>query len=196
MEQIAQLILVAVVFLSLNLLGSSSLSGCVNIVSLQGYCLGLLPFFIHKEGFSGRGILLAVGMAALKGWLVPKVLMHAIREVKIRHEMEPLVGYVPSLLFGTVIVGLSFMLADRLPIPSSVRSGLLVPVSLATMMIGLFMTVSRLKALTQVLGYLVFDHVPTGWTMAGAAMVIASGLYLLHRERRIGRATTSEAIIE
>ena len=47
-----------------------------------------------------------------------------------------------------------------------------------------------------ILGYLVFDHVPTGWTMAGAAMVIASGLYLLYRERRIGRATTSEAIIE
>jgi drug/metabolite transporter (DMT)-like permease len=47
-----------------------------------------------------------------------------------------------------------------------------------------------------ILGYLVFDHVPTGWTMAGAAMVIASGLYLLHRERRVGKATTSEAIIE
>ena len=47
-----------------------------------------------------------------------------------------------------------------------------------------------------ILGYLVFDHVPTGWTMAGAAMVIASGLYLLYRERRIGKATTSEAIIE
>lgn len=47
-----------------------------------------------------------------------------------------------------------------------------------------------------ILGYLVFDQVPTGWTMAGAAMVIASGLYLLHRERRVGKATTSEAIIE
>jgi len=47
-----------------------------------------------------------------------------------------------------------------------------------------------------ILGYLVFDHVPTGWTMAGAAMVIASGLYLLHRERRVGKATTSEAIVE
>lgn len=158
MEQIAQLLLVSAVFLSLYLLGSSSLSGCVHIVSLQGYCLGLLPFFIHKEGFSWRGMLLAAGMAGLKGWLVPRVLLHAIREVKIRHEVEPLVGYVPSLLFGTVIVALSFILADRLPIPSGLRSGLLVPVSLATMMIGLFMTVSRLKALTQVLGYLVFEN--------------------------------------
>ncbi len=47
-----------------------------------------------------------------------------------------------------------------------------------------------------ILGYLVFDHVPNGWTMAGAAMVIGSGLYLLYRERRVGKATTSEAVIE
>lgn len=31
--------------------------------------------------------------------------------------------------------------------------------------------------------YLVFGDVPNRWTMAGAAVVIASGLYLLHRER-------------
>jgi drug/metabolite transporter (DMT)-like permease len=33
------------------------------------------------------------------------------------------------------------------------------------------------------LGYVVFGDVPNRWTMAGAAIVIASGLYLLHRER-------------
>jgi len=47
-----------------------------------------------------------------------------------------------------------------------------------------------------ILGYLVFDHVPTQWTMAGAAMVIGSGLYLLYRERQVGKFTTSEAVIE
>jgi drug/metabolite transporter (DMT)-like permease len=47
-----------------------------------------------------------------------------------------------------------------------------------------------------VLGYLVFDHVPNGWTIAGAAMVIGSGLYLLYRERQVGKSTTSEAAIE
>lgn len=33
------------------------------------------------------------------------------------------------------------------------------------------------------LGFLVFGDVPDGWTLAGGAIVIASGLYLLHRER-------------
>ena len=33
------------------------------------------------------------------------------------------------------------------------------------------------------LGFLVFGDVPNRWTLAGAGIVIASGLYLLHRER-------------
>ncbi len=33
------------------------------------------------------------------------------------------------------------------------------------------------------LGYLIFGDVPDHWTMAGSAVVIASGLYLVHRER-------------
>lgn len=47
-----------------------------------------------------------------------------------------------------------------------------------------------------ILGYLVFDHLPNRWTIAGAGMVVASGLYLLHRERRVGTATTGGAVIE
>ncbi|CAO3432322.1 DMT family transporter [Azospirillum doebereinerae] len=33
------------------------------------------------------------------------------------------------------------------------------------------------------LGYLVFNAVPDGWTFAGSAVIIASGLYTVHRER-------------
>jgi drug/metabolite transporter (DMT)-like permease len=47
-----------------------------------------------------------------------------------------------------------------------------------------------------IFGYLVFDHVPNGWTMAGAAIVISSGLYLLYRERKLGKTTTSEGVVE
>ena len=32
-------------------------------------------------------------------------------------------------------------------------------------------------------GYLVFGHLPDEWTIVGAAVVIASGLYVFHRER-------------
>jgi drug/metabolite transporter (DMT)-like permease len=35
-----------------------------------------------------------------------------------------------------------------------------------------------------VIGFLVFGDVPDGWTLAGGLVVIASGLYVLYRERR------------
>ena len=47
-----------------------------------------------------------------------------------------------------------------------------------------------------ILGYVVFDHIPNQWTVAGAAMVICSGLYLLYRERQLGKSTTSEGVVE
>jgi drug/metabolite transporter (DMT)-like permease len=37
-------------------------------------------------------------------------------------------------------------------------------------------------------GYLVFQQLPDAWTFAGAGVVIGSGLYVFHRERRLGVA--------
>ncbi len=46
------------------------------------------------------------------------------------------------------------------------------------------------------LGYLVFDHLPTAWTIAGATIVVGSGLYLLQRERKVGQFPASEGALE
>jgi drug/metabolite transporter (DMT)-like permease len=37
------------------------------------------------------------------------------------------------------------------------------------------------------LGWAVFGRLPDGWTFGGAALIIASGLYIWHRERRLHR---------
>jgi drug/metabolite transporter (DMT)-like permease len=42
-------------------------------------------------------------------------------------------------------------------------------------------------AWTTTLGFVVFGDVPNRWTLIGGAVVVASGLYLLHRERVRGR---------
>jgi drug/metabolite transporter (DMT)-like permease len=34
-------------------------------------------------------------------------------------------------------------------------------------------------------GFLVFGDIPNGHTLMGAAVVVASGLYLLYRERKV-----------
>lgn len=158
MEQLSQLLLAVVVFLSLYLLGSSSLAGCVRIVALQGVCLGLLPLAISEKGVTLSAVLLSGGMILVKGVVIPRVLNYAMREVKVRREIEPLIGFTSSLLIGALLIGVAFVLAERLPVPPGLRSSLLVPVSLATVMMGMLMMISRTKALTQVVGYLVFEN--------------------------------------
>lgn len=44
-----------------------------------------------------------------------------------------------------------------------------------------------------VVGYLAFGDVPDGWTLAGAAIVIVSGLIVFTRERQLGRVTETPA---
>jgi drug/metabolite transporter (DMT)-like permease len=43
-------------------------------------------------------------------------------------------------------------------------------------------------------GYLVFRELPDGWTMAGAALIVGSGLYALHREAVRRRALAAQAV--
>ena len=49
---------------------------------------------------------------------------------------------------------------------------------------------------TTIFGFLVFGDVPNNWTIAGGTIVIASGLYLLNRERKLGRSVASEAAVQ
>ena len=121
-------------------------------------CLGILPLAIHEQGFQPRTAVLAVGMFLLKGVVIPRMLLYAIREVKIRREMEPLIGYTSSLVLGAILIGVSFVIAERLPVPAGLRTSLLIPVSLAVMMMGMLMMIGRIKAVTQVIGYLVFEN--------------------------------------
>jgi drug/metabolite transporter (DMT)-like permease len=41
------------------------------------------------------------------------------------------------------------------------------------------------------LGYLVFGDLPDGWTLVGAGIIVASGLYIVHREHRLRLASRS-----
>ena len=40
-------------------------------------------------------------------------------------------------------------------------------------------------------GYLVFGQLPDIWTLAGASIVVASGIYVFNRERQLGVETSA-----
>jgi hydrogenase-4 component E len=85
------------------------------------------------------------------------LLSRAIREAAVRREIEPLIGFAPSLLLGAVAVALAFSIAPRLPLPG-LQTQMLVPVSLSTVVIGLLVLTTRKKAVTQVVGYLILEN--------------------------------------
>jgi hydrogenase-4 component E len=151
-------LIVLVVLTNLKVLGSSRLVPCIRIVAVQGVVMGLLPFFASHETITLRMVVVAAVSIALKGFVFPRLLLQALRGADIRREMEPFVNYGMSLLFGIAALAAALWIGSRLPLPDEHVSSLLMPAAFFTMMVGLFLIVSRKKALTQVLGYLVIEN--------------------------------------
>jgi hydrogenase-4 component E len=152
----AQLVLLLVVLSDLAVLGTTRLSSCIRGIAAQGLLLGLLPLLLASE-LSIHAVSLGVGTVMVKAILLPWFLGRAIREAAVRREVEPLVGFIASQLLGALAVALAFAIASRLPMPAT-QQQLLVPVSLATLMIGFIVLTTRRKALMQVVGYLILEN--------------------------------------
>jgi hydrogenase-4 component E len=120
--------------------------------------LALLPLFMPPMDFSVHILILSAGSLVIKAILMPVMLFRAIREVNIRTEISSYIPFSASMLTGLLIVMLSFWLSSRLDLPVTVSSSLWVPTALAAVMIGLLILVTRKKAITQVLGYLVMEN--------------------------------------
>ncbi len=156
MTEWSNLCLLLVILINFYALGSARLVACVHAVALQGAVLAMLPLLVH--GLSGHSLLLAGGALLLKGVLIPWLLLRAIREVRIRREMEPLIGFVPTLLLGALATSGAFLFAHRLPLVAAHQGGLFIPTALATLLSGFLLLISRRKALTQVVGYLILEN--------------------------------------
>ena len=157
MSQALDMLLIVALTLNFVALGVSRVRGVITAVACQGVLLGFLPLFVHAD-IGLRGLLLIVGTIALKGFVIPSFLVHAMREADIQHEIDPVVGYTASLLLGAVGTGLALMFANTLPLAEEHADLLMVPASLATVWTGFLMLTLRRKAITQVLGYLLLEN--------------------------------------
>ena len=148
-----------IVALALNFvaLGVSRIRAVINAVAFQGIVLGVMPLFVGTE-VDIRGVLQVVVTVALKGFLIPALLMHAMREANIQHEVNPVVNYLQSILLCAAGTGLALGLAARLPLAKAHAGLLTVPASLATVWTGFLMLTTRKKAIMQVLGYLLLEN--------------------------------------
>jgi hydrogenase-4 component E len=155
MASFAELVLLCVVLTDFWVLGTTRLSSAIRATAIQGTLLALLPVALHP-GWSLHMVGLATGTFIVKALVLPAFLRWAIREAAVRREVEPLIGFSTSIALGAVAVGLSFAIAHRIPLPDA--SGLLIPVALSTVIVGLLVLTTRSKAVTQVVGYLVLEN--------------------------------------
>jgi hydrogenase-4 component E len=150
-------ILVFVLVLNLLSLGTSRINTIIQAVAVQGALLGIIPFVMHQH-LTTPAILVAVMAIALKGVVIPLVMVHALREAQIKREIQPMIGLMPSILLGAAATAFSLMFASQLPLADQHVGKLLVPTSIATVFTGFIILITRYKALTQVVGYLVLEN--------------------------------------
>lgn len=157
MNQLVDPILVAILLLNFVMLGAVQLRTVIQAVALQGLLLGVLIVLVHSI-VTPWVLVMAGAMIAVKSVLIPRMLFHAIREVSIRREVEPIIGFIASLLLGGVGTALAILFSKTLPIAHEHINSLIVPASLSTVLIGFLILTTRAKAITQVVGYLVLEN--------------------------------------
>lgn len=166
----AEAVIALLVITDLLLLGSSRLRSCITIAALQGAVVSLLPVLLHGDEGWVRAWTLTVGSMLLKGGVFPWLLRRVLRESGVRREVEPFVGHTLSVMVGVAALAFAVWVDARLALPASAtgHAPLLIPAGLATLLVGLFLIVSRRTAVTQVLGYLVIEN---GIYAVGVALV-------------------------
>jgi hydrogenase-4 component E len=162
-------VLVLVLLANFFVLGTSRLRAIINATALQGVLLGSLTILVHHE-LSVRPVLVAAGATIIKAVVIPWMLARAMREAAIRREVEPFIGYIPSLVLGAVGTGLAMLFAGTLPLAPQHVGSLLIPTSLSTVITGFILLTTRRKAITQVAGYLVLEN---GIFVMGLALIEA-----------------------
>ena len=143
--------------LNLMALASSRLPTVINAAACQGMVLGVLPLLLGAETH-WLVWLVAVGTVAVKGFVIPGLLRRALRAARIDREVEPLLGYVPSLMIGAGATIGAVALAGLLPLRPEHAGSLLVPASFATIVSGFVLLIGRTKAIVQVCGYLMLEN--------------------------------------
>jgi hydrogenase-4 component E len=169
MQAAADPLLVVLLLVNFYLLGSGRLRALVTASAVQGAFMAALVLAVHGELTVSAGLIALVTLG-LKSVVIPGMLSRAMRDIVVHREVEPLVGFVPSLLLGGLGTGLSLLYARTLPLAPEHAGSLLIPASLATVATGFLLLATRRKAITQVVGYLTLEN---GIFVFGLALVEA-----------------------
>jgi hydrogenase-4 component E len=154
---------------------------------------GLVPLWrrasaAHIGAFCGQSITLAAttamiargshdwqlyvvaGMLLLvKGWAIPLLLTRMDRRFGSARELQPYVNTSTSLVIGGLLVVLAYVITRPLVVLSQLPTRAGLPLAVGLTFVSLFVIISRKKALTQVIGFLMLEN--------GIALLAVLGTY-------------------
>jgi hydrogenase-4 component E len=136
---------------------------------MQAVILTCVTWLTHENNMDIRLMILMGVNIALKAIAMPWMLNRVAHRTAISRELDPIVGYTASLIIGAFLLGFSVLISRPLYLSHTIVETLFLPVALFTMFSGLFITIARKKAITQVLGYMVMEN---GIYTFGMAMAI------------------------
>ncbi|MHB1192444.1 MAG: hydrogenase [Longimicrobiales bacterium] len=157
MASLLDSILMLVFIQDLYVLGTGRLEAVIRTAAFQGVLLAATPVLAQGE-IHATGVLIGLGTLALKGVVIPTMLLHSIRELEIRREVEPLIGLGTSMLLGGVAAGFALVFTPQLSLAPGLESKLIIPAALTTCFTGFILLTARRKAVTQVVGYLFLEN--------------------------------------
>lgn len=177
MTELSEIILAILLLIDFALVASSRMLHCIHLAAVHGFLIGVFPLALWNFQDNGAPawtvLLIALVSGVIKGALLPRLLRLAMDHAKVKRELEPLIGYAGSLAVVLVLSAIIFYLWIRCGVAPAGTPVLAAPVAFTTMLAGLFIIVARKKALTQVVGFLIFEN---GITVFGMGMKVECGL--------------------
>lgn len=147
-----------VLIFGILLLWRRSLSAYINLFRWQSAALAAILAMIAYFGHDIELYFVAGFMLILKAFILPHYLDRMRIDLKVTRETEPYVNNATSLIVAGILVLLAYAITRPLMLVSSLptRSG--IPLAMGLIFVGLFVVLSRKKALTQIIGFLVLEN--------------------------------------
>ncbi|QFY07654.1 hypothetical protein GBF35_14015 [Nonomuraea phyllanthi] len=157
------------------------LAAIVWLFALQGIALTALIVVLGARQGDLELILIGLGVGALRAGLLPYLMRRALAAGGGGRETQPLVNVATSLLVAAVLAMLAYALSQPLVRLSPTPATQAVPVALTVLLIGFFLLVTRRRALSQLVGFLLMDNAITATaflTTSGVPLVVELGISL------------------
>ena len=147
------------------------LRSIVAALSVQGVALAATAALLGAHEHD-RGLLAVAGLVLLvKAVVIPGLLARVVAATPGARESDPLVNIPASLVVAGLLTLGAFVAARPIVALVGEPTGKLVPLGLATVLIGFFTMVARRRAMSQVVGLLLVDN-----GIALVAFLVTSGV--------------------